>query len=78
MPFDARRWPNAMTIADLMKDGLLMGVHCHPCGRHVVVDPATLPLAPELPVPSLGKAVQVFALRIALDRRRAGVAGAEL
>jgi DNA-directed RNA polymerase subunit RPC12/RpoP len=40
-------------IADLMEGGLRMGVHCHPCGRHVVIDPATLPLSPELPVPSL-------------------------
>jgi hypothetical protein len=30
MPFDAHRWPNAMTIADLMKDGPRMGVHCIP------------------------------------------------
>jgi len=33
MPFDPRRWPAAMTIADLMKDGLRMGVHCHPAYR---------------------------------------------
>jgi hypothetical protein len=44
-----------MTITDLMRSGLQMGVHCHPCGRHVVPNPATLPLAPELPVPSLEK-----------------------
>ena len=42
-----------MTIADLMREGLRMGVHCHPCGRHVVLDPAKLRLAPETPVPSL-------------------------
>jgi len=51
--FDPRRWPAAMTIADLMKDELRMSVHCRPCGRPVVLDPATLPLSPELPVPSL-------------------------
>ena len=41
MPFDPRLWPTAITIADLLKDGLRMGVHCRPCGRHVVLDPAT-------------------------------------
>ena len=30
-----------------------MGVHCMKCARHVVLDPATLHLAPETPVPSL-------------------------
>ena len=30
-----------------------MGVHCKKCARHVVMDPATLHLAPETPVPSL-------------------------
>ena len=30
-----------------------MGMHCMKCARHVVLDPATLHLAPETPVPSL-------------------------
>jgi hypothetical protein len=53
MAFDPTKWPNAMTIADLMERALPMGLHCGKCGRHVVVDPARLPFAPERHVPSL-------------------------
>ena len=49
MAFDPRRSPDAMTIADLLKVGMSMGVHCHLCGRHVVLNAATLALSPELP-----------------------------
>ena len=30
-----------------------LGIHCIKCGRHVVVDPAGLPIAHSAPVPSL-------------------------
>ena len=52
MPFDARRWPNAVTIGWLIAERMGMGVHCNKCARHVVMDPATSHLAPETPVPS--------------------------
>ena len=52
MPFDAQRWPNAVTIGWLIAERMGMGVHCNKCARHVVMDPATLHLAPETPVPS--------------------------
>ena len=53
MPFDASRWPNAVTIGWLIAERMGMGVHCQKCARHVVMDPATLHFAPETPVPSL-------------------------
>ena len=53
MPFDARQWPNAVTIGWLIAERMGMGVHCRKCARHVVMDPAKLHLAPETPVPSL-------------------------
>jgi hypothetical protein len=30
-------------------------VHCYPCGRHCVLDPAALPIAGETPVPALAE-----------------------
>ena len=51
MPFDAQRWPNAVTIRDLIAERV--GVHCQKCARHVLMDPAKLHLAPETLVPSL-------------------------
>ena len=47
------RWPNAVTIRDLIAERMGMGVHCSKFSRLVVLDPATLHLAPETPVPSL-------------------------
>jgi len=53
MPFDTRRWPNAVTLATLIDEGLQVGLHCQPCGRHVVVTVRSLPFAIETPVPAL-------------------------
>ena len=53
MPFDTRQWPNAVPIRDLIGERMGMGVHCSKCGRHVVMDPAKLHLAPDTLVPSL-------------------------
>ena len=39
MPFDASHWPNAVTIAGLIAEGLPAGIHCHACGRFVTADP---------------------------------------
>jgi hypothetical protein len=51
--FDAKRWPNAVTIRDLIAERMGMGVHCQKCRRHVVMDPAKLHLTVDTPVPSL-------------------------
>ncbi len=53
MGFDARKWPDAVTIGRLIEQGMPLGVHCLPCGRYAVLDPALLPFAPAVPVPSL-------------------------
>ena len=42
MPFDASRYPNAVTIGWLISERMGMGVHCQKCARHVVLDPATM------------------------------------
>ena len=52
MPFDTHRWPNAVTIGWLIAERMGTGVHCQKCALHVVMDPATLDLARETPVPS--------------------------
>ena len=52
MPFDARRHPNAVTFQWLIDNGLDVGLHCHPCGRHVVVPVRSLPIPVETPVPA--------------------------
>ena len=53
MGFDARKWPNAVTIGRLIEQGMPVGVHCLPCGRYAVLDPARLPFAATVPVPAL-------------------------
>ena len=45
LSFDPARWPNAVTLDWLIERQMGLGVHCHPCGRHRVLDPATLPIA---------------------------------
>ena len=44
----------AMTTvtASLIDRGLDVGLHCFPCGRHVVVPVRSLPFALEMPVPA--------------------------
>ena len=39
MPFDARRWPNAVTIAWLIAERMGMGVHC----QNALVTPCSIP-----------------------------------
>lgn len=53
MSFDLQRWPDAVTIAWLIERGLDAGLHCYPCGRHVVVKPAALPFAADTPMPAM-------------------------
>ena len=53
MPFDVRQCPNAVTFQWLIDRGLDVGLHCHPCGRLVVVPVCSLPFALETPVPAV-------------------------
>ena len=52
MPFDARRWPNAVTIGRLIAERMGMDVHCNKCASNVGMDPAALSFAPETPIPA--------------------------
>ena len=63
MPFDARRYPNALTIRDLITERMGMGVHCQKCGRHVVLDPDTLHLLPGDARPVARGPLQMHVLR---------------
>ena len=72
MPFDTRRWPNAVTVALLIAER--MGMGCGKYARHVVIDPAALSLALETPVPSPRRPVQMHTLWIKAERGEAGVA----
>src|SRR5512134_1073338 len=44
----------AVTIADLIRDRRLLWVYCRDCGRERDVDPATLPLPGDWPIPEVG------------------------
>ena len=51
----------AVTIADLIRDRRLLWVYCRDCGRERDVDPATLPLPGDYPVPEVGKRMKCSA-----------------
>jgi hypothetical protein len=44
----------AVTLGDLYRDGNLLWCYCHDCGRERDVDPATIGLPPDFPVPEVG------------------------
>jgi hypothetical protein len=44
-----------VTLSDLAQDGKLLWLYCCECGRERDVDPLSLPLPGETPVPSVGK-----------------------
>jgi hypothetical protein len=46
---------NPVMLADLAHDGKLLWLYCCDCGRERDVDPLSLPLPGETPVPSVGK-----------------------
>lgn len=54
MPFDARRWPNAMTVADLVERGMGTGAHCQPRGPSRPSAGQSSRCGLKTPVPSLG------------------------
>ena len=42
-------------LGDLIRDGKLLWVYCRECFRERDVDPSTIPLTPDVPVPEIGK-----------------------
>ncbi len=44
-----------VTLADLIHADKLLCVYCRDCGHERDVNPATVPLPPETPVPEVGK-----------------------
>jgi hypothetical protein len=46
---------NPVTIGDLIREGKLLWGYCRDCYRERDLDPATIPLPPETPVPGLGQ-----------------------
>ncbi len=50
-----------VTIGDLMRDRRLLWVYCQECGRERDLDPSTLPLPGEHPVPEVGKRMRCSA-----------------
>jgi hypothetical protein len=45
----------AVTLSDLIYEGKLLWVYCTGCGHERDVDPSTIPLPPDFPVPQVGK-----------------------
>ena len=42
-------------LGDLIRDGKLLWLYCRDCFRERDVDPSTIPLPPDVPVPEIGK-----------------------
>jgi hypothetical protein len=42
-------------LGDLIRDGKLLWLYCRECFRERDVDPSTMPLPPNVPVPEIGK-----------------------
>lgn len=47
--------PQPVSLGDLIRDGRLMWVYCCDCGRELDIDPSTLALPADTPIPSLGR-----------------------
>ena len=50
-----------VALSDLTHDGKLLWVYCTECGRERDIDPPSLPLPGETPVPSVGKRMKCSA-----------------
>jgi hypothetical protein len=50
-----------VTLGDLVREGKLLWVYCCDCYRERDVNPATVPLPPETPVPEVGKKMKCSA-----------------
>ena len=55
-------------FGDLVRDGKLLWLYCRDCFREREVDPSTIPLPPNVPVPEIGTYVKWFGVRITEDR----------
>jgi len=42
-------------LGDLIRDGKLLWLYCRECYRERDIDPATIPLPPDLPVPEISE-----------------------
>ncbi len=47
--------PCPVTLGNLIDDGKLLWCYCTKCGHERDVEPATIPLPPSHPVPTVGK-----------------------
>lgn len=47
--------PRPVTLGDLIAEGKLMWTYCLDCCHERDLDPATIPLPPETPIPGLGR-----------------------
>ena len=68
MACDAARYSDPITFGWLIEKDYDVGVHCFPCGRHVVVPVRSLPFALEMPVPASAGRFKCNPLRITTDR----------
>jgi hypothetical protein len=50
-----------VTLGDLIREGKLLWISCRDCCRERDVDPATIPLPPEFPVPKVGSRMKCSA-----------------
>jgi hypothetical protein len=48
-------------LGDLIRDGKLLCLYCRDCFRERDVDPSTVPLPPDVPVPEIGKRMKCSA-----------------
>jgi hypothetical protein len=48
-------------LGDPIRDGKLLWLYCRDCLRERDVDPATIPLSPDVPVPEIGKRMKCSA-----------------
>jgi hypothetical protein len=51
----------SVVLADLIRDHRLLWVYCRECGRERDLDPSTVPLPGEFPVPEVGKCMKCSA-----------------
>ena len=55
-------------LGDLIRDGKLLWLYCRDCFRERDVDPSTIPLPPDVPVPEIGKRMKCSACRSTVAR----------
>lgn len=73
--------PRPVTLGNLVREDKLLGVYCRDCCHERDVNPATVPLPAETPVPEVGKKMKCSkggsrAVETKPDRRHLGNASA--